>query len=140
MLKIFLNCMLPLLALGCLWFALVCFVGGVRMLQHRLRLLVGGLHAGSVVHRHHREYGTLYIPVFTYTDCRGEEVDIMGDKLYATEQAALQARRPLVYAMERPDAPMARSSVSYIARPIFLLLASGFLCAATHYLLVIMPD
>ena len=140
MLKIFLNCMVPLVALACLWFALVLLVGGLRMLQHRFSCLVRGLHAGSVVRRHCGRAGMRFFPVFTYTDSKGEEIDILGSESFATELGALRARRPLVYATERPDAPMARSAVSYIARPLFMLLGSGFLFAATHYLLVIMPD
>lgn len=140
MLKIFLNCTVPVLALACLWFGLVFLVGGLRMLQHRLRCLIRGLHAGSAVRRHCGQSGMCYIPVFSYTDSKGEEMDIMGEMGYATEQEALKARRPLVYDAERPDAAMANSAVSYIARPLFFLLASGFLIAATHYLLLVMAD
>jgi hypothetical protein len=140
MLKIFLSGVLPLLALACLWFALMFLIGGLRMLRNRWRSLRNGLHAGGVVQRHHRQSGTSYIPVFTYTDSKGDEVDIMGAESFASEEEALQAKRPLVYAAERPDAPMACNAVSYICRPIFLLLVSGALFAATHYLLLIMPD
>lgn len=140
MLKIFMSGVLPLLALACLWFALMFLAGGLRMLLTRWRNLRYGLHAGGVVQRHHAQNGTSYIPVFPYTNSQGEEVDIMGSEAFPTEQEALQATRPLVYADERPDAAMARNAVCYICRPIFLLLVSGVLFAATHYLLLIMPD
>lgn len=136
MMKIFLSCMLPLLALACMWFALVFLVGGLRMLRLRIRTLVSGLHAGSALRRSLVDY----VPVFTYTDSRGDEVDIMGDECYPSEQAALQAKRPLVYAAERPDAPMARNAWCYIARPVMMLLAAVLLCAVSHYLLLIMAD
>ena len=140
MMKIFLSGVLPLLALACLWFALMFLIGGLRMLRNRWRSLRNGLHAGGVVQRHHTQSGTSYIPVFTYTDSKGDEVDIMGDECYPSEQAALQAKRPLVYAAERPDAPMARNAWCYIARPVMMLLAAVLLCAVSHYLLLIMAD
>ena len=140
MMKIFLSGVLPLLALACLWFALMFLVGGLRMLFNRWKNLCSGLHASGVVRRHHTQMGTSYIPVFTYTDSKGEEVDIMGSEAFTSEHEALQASRPLVYATERPDTAMARNAVSYICRPVFLLLVSGALFAATHYLLLIMPD
>ncbi len=133
--KVFMSGVLPLAALCCLWFAVLFFCRGGRMLLSRGRAMVEGLHACSAVYRH-----GVYIPLFNYTSAKGDEVDILGDTEYPTEQEAMQARRPLVYESERPDAAVARNSVSYILRPVMLLLCSLLLLVVCHYLLVLMPD
>lgn len=80
------------------------------------------------------------MPVFTYTTSEGEEVDIPGNHEYTTGEEALQARRPLVYEHERPDAAMASNAMAYIMRPILLFLTAAVLAAASCYLLQVMPD
>ena len=103
MYKLFLSGVMPLAALVCLWFAVVCLYRGLSMLVRRIRLHLTGLHASSALRRGEGRY----VSIFTYVGSRGEELDIMGREEYATEQAALQARRPLVFDAERPDSGMA---------------------------------
>lgn len=135
MFKIFWSGVLPLAALYCLWLAVLCLYRGGRMLVQRGRAICTGLHASGVVLRH-----GAYVPVFSYICASGKEVDILGNQEYATESAALRARRPLVYERERPDAGVARSAGAYMARPLALLLVSALLAVASHYLLSLMPD
>lgn len=138
--KVFWGSVLPLAALACVWFAVLFFYRGLRMLVSRARLLRGGLHASSVLPRHHAEGITRYVPVFSYTTQSGEEVDIVGAEEYPSETAAMQAHRPLVYAAERADAAMAANKWSYLTRPVLMLAFSVVLVEAAHYLLLYMPD
>ena len=136
MYKVFLSGVMPLAALACLWFAVVFLYRGLSMLVRRIRLHLTGLHASSVLRRGENRF----VPVFTYTGSRGEELDIMGDEEYATEQEALQARRPLVFESERPDSGMARNVFTYFGRPVVLLVLVAVLAGAAHYLLLYTPD
>lgn len=138
--KVFWTSVLPLAALACVWFAVLFFYRGLRLLLLRVRFMRGGLHASGVLPRPHAESGTCYVPVFSYTTHSGDEVDILGCEEYPTEEAAMQARRPLVYAGERPDAAMAVNAASYLARPVLMIAASVVLVEAAHYLLLYMPD
>ena len=132
MYKMFFNAVLPLVALVCLGAAVSYFYRGLRLLLQRAYAMFTGLHAASVLPR-----GGGYVPVFSYICAQGQEVDILGEVEYDTKEAALNARRPLVYEMERPDAPMARNAFCYMARPVLMLAVSAVLAAASHYLLVL---
>ena len=136
MYKLFLSGVMPLAALVCLWFAVVCLYRGLSMLVRRIRLHLTGLHASSALRRGEGRY----VPIFTYVGSRGEELDIMGREEYATEQEALQASRPLVFDAERPDAGMARNAFTYFARPVVLLVLVAVLAEAAHLLLLYTPD
>lgn len=138
--KVFWGSVLPLAALACVWFAVLFLYRGLRLLLSRVKSLRGGLHASSVLPRHHAEGSTGYVPVFSYTTHSGEEVDIVGAEEYPTETEAMQAHRPLVYAGERADAAMAANKWSYLARPVLMLAFSIVLVVAAHYLLLYMPD
>lgn len=127
---------MPLAALVCLWFAVVFLYRGLSMLVRRIRLHLTGLHASSALRRGEGRY----VPIFTYVGSCGEELDIMGREEYATEQAALQARRPLVFDAERPDAGMARNAFTYFACPVVLLVLVAVLAEAAHLLLLYTPD
>ena len=127
---------MPLAALVCLWFAMVFLYRGLSMLVRRILLHLNGLHASSALRRGENRF----VPIFTYIGSRGEELDIMGDEEYATEQDALQARRPLVYDAERPDSGMARNAFTYFARPVALLVLVAVLAEVAHLLLLYTPD
>lgn len=135
MFKTFFTMLLPVAALACLCVAVALFYRGLRQLLRRAYEMCAGLHAASALKR-----GSGYVPVFSYTCSRGQEVDILGGVEYATEEAALSARRPLVYEAERPDAPMARNAFCYIAGPVWLIVVSAVLTAVSHYLLVLIPE
>lgn len=135
MYKVFLTGVMPIASLACFCGALLCMYRGGSQLVRRICLLCGGLHASGAVKR-----GAGYVPVFRYISKDGDEVDILGCCKYATEQEALQARRPLVFASERVDSAVARNAACYIARPLVLLLSAGVLAVLSHYLLVFMPD
>ena len=134
--KVFLSGVMPMAALACLWFAVVFLYRGLSMLVRRIRLHLTGLHASSVLRRGENRF----VPVFTYTGSMGEELDIMGCEEYASEQEALQARRPLVFESERPDAAMARNAFTYFGRPVVQLVLVAVLAGAAHYLLLYTPD
>lgn len=138
--KVFWSSVLPVVALACVWFAVLFACRGLRMLILRIRILRGGLHAGSALPRTHAGGGIRYVPVFFYTTRSGEEVDILGSEEFLTAADAMQARRALVYEAERPDAAMARNVVTFIARPLLLLVFSVAAVVASHYLLLYMPD
>lgn len=140
MYKIFLGGVMPLAALACLWFSVLYLFRGVRGLLRRGRACLQGLHASSALPRHDAQGNLHYLPLFVYTSSRGEEVDILGREFFATADEALRARRPLVYADERPDAAVARSAASFLAVPLVHLLLAVLLAGATHVLLLYMPD
>ena len=121
---------LPLLLVYvCFAMGLGLFLRCVRMARKRFRMRHEGLHATSVLMRHKMNGEAYYLPVFSYSGAHGEVLDIMGEDTYATEEEALQARRPPVYSDERPDAGMERSVWSVLARPLFMLLCSCvFIC------------
>lgn len=140
MFKMFFSAVLPLASLACLWFAVLFVYRGVRGLLLRGSAMLSGLHASSALCRHGENGSTRYVPVFTYTTSQGDEVDILGTDDFGTEAEAMQARRPLVYANERPDAAVARNAVFFIVVPCFYLLASVVLACVSHWLLGCMPD
>ena len=136
MYEVFLSGVMPPAAVVCLWVAVVFLYRGLSMMVRRIRLHLTGLHASSVLCRGENRF----VPVFTYTGNRGEELDIMGREEYATEQEALQSCRPLVFESERPDAAMARNAFTYFARPVVLLMLALVLAGAAHLLLLYTPD
>lgn len=140
MYNVFFSAVMPLVSLGCFGLALFCVFRGLSQLVWRCRNLAVELHASSTVCRHTASGSCRYVPVFSYVDTRGDEVDIMGAEEYATQEEALQARRPLVYESERPDAPMALNPLTYVCRPLLFLLAAAGLLVACHFLLQYMPD
>lgn len=135
MYRVFFSAVLPLVALACLLVAVVWFCRGLGLLVRRCRWLYTGLHASDVLQR-----AGGYVPVFSYTCCEGREVDILGETEFPTREAALQARRALVFAAERPDAHVGRNVTCYIGYPLVLLTGAVVLMAICHYLLVLMPD
>lgn len=102
-------------------------------------MLAQGLHASSVVPRLHQDGKPGFVPVFTYTGRHGEEFDIMGLQEYDSEESAWQARRPLVYTPERPDAGVARNAACFLLYPIGLLILASLFLYLSHYLLTIIP-
>lgn len=140
MYKVFLSGVLPLAALACLWFSLMFLFRGARGLLRRGRAYLQGLHASSALPRQDSQGNWRYVPLFVYTTSRGEEVDILGKRHFATADEALQARRPLVYANERPDAAVARSAALFLAVPLGYLLLAVLLAGAAHVLMLLMPD
>ena len=140
MFKMFFSAVLPLASLACLWFAVLFVYRGLRGLLLRGGALVSGLHASSTLCRHGENGSTRYVPVFTYTTAHGDEVDILGAVDFRTEAEAMQARRPLVYSHERPDAAVARNAVAFMAVPFVYLLAAVVLACVSHWLLGCMPE
>ena len=139
MYKVFLSCVLPLAALACLWFSVIFLFRGVRGLLRRGRAWLQGLHASSALPRQDPRGNWRYVPLFVYTTFRGEEVDILGKECFTTAEEALRARRPLVYANERPDAAVARSAACFLAVPVGYLFLAVLLAGAAHVLLLFMP-
>lgn len=140
MMKVFLSAALPLLALACVWWSVVCLYRGARMLFRRIGQWWCGLHAETALHRHGVSGEDLFVPVFSYHDAHGDEVNILGSKACTTEAQALQQTRPLVYADERPDAAVALNAFTFLIRPILILLWAVVLLALAHYILLYMPD
>lgn len=140
MLKIFLSGVLPLLALAGVWWSVICLYRGARMLLRRLGQWWCGLHAETTLRRHGAAGEVLYVPVFSYHDAQGNELNILGKRAFATEAEALQQRRPLVYAAERPDAAVAHNALTFLAKPLLILLWAVVLLALAHYILLYMPD
>lgn len=102
--------------------ALISALRGMRMLSKRYRMKHEGLHASCVV-CHKRMDGTAsYFPIFSYTGANGQLFDIMGEEPYESEEEALKAHRPPVYADERPDAAQELSSGLMFVRPVLLML------------------
>ncbi len=117
---------LPLLSTYvCFGMALGLFLRCIRMVKKRYTMRHEGLHASSAVLRHKMNGEAYYLPVFSYTGAHGEVLDIMGEEAYSSEEEALTAHRPPVYADERPDAAVERSSLFLFIRPLFMLLASA---------------
>ena len=106
----------------CFGLFLISLLRGLRMLSKRYQMQHAGLHASCVVCHHTMEGKPLYYPVFSYTGSNGQLFDIMGETPYATEEEALQAHRPPVYADERPDAAQELSSGLLYVRPLLLML------------------
>lgn len=106
----------------CFGLALISALRGVRMLSKRYRMRHEGLHASCVVRHHSMDGKSHYFPVFSYTGANGQLFDIMGETPYDTEEEALQAHRPPVYADERPDAAQELSSAFMYVRPMLLML------------------
>lgn len=113
-----------LLTYVCFGMGLGLFLRCVRMIRKRYYMRHEGLHASSAVLRHKMNGEAYYLPVFSYSGAHGEVLDIMGEESYATEAEALQAHRPPVYADERPDAGVERSSLFLFVRPLVMLLCS----------------
>lgn len=140
MFKLFFSTMLPLVALACVWFAVLYLYRGVRCLVLRVRLLRAGLHACGVIVSRNLHGDERFVPVFSYTTQRGDEVDILGDVEFSSREEAMKARRPLVYADERPDSSVGRSAVCYVGEPSLFILLAVVLIVLAHYILLHMPD
>lgn len=132
MFKLFFAFTLPLVALACLWYSVVFFFRGVRGGIRRGRAVLQGLHACGSLQRYNDKGEIRFVPVFSYTTARGDEVDILGKVDFATEAEALCARRPLVYEDERPDAAMARSAADFVATPLIHMAAAVILAALSQ--------
>lgn len=102
--------------------ALICILRGIRMLSKRYRMKHEGLHASCVVCHQKMNGQSVYFPVFSYTGANGQLFDIMGEDPFDSEEEALKAHRPPVYADERPDAAQELSSGLMYARPVMLML------------------
>jgi len=140
MFNLFFSTMLPLAALLCVWFAVLYLIRGARSLVLRIRMLREGLHACSVMVSYNGDGEARFVPVFSYTTSRGDEVDILGDSEFASREEAMLARRPLVYADERPDSAMAKSAFFFVGEPALFILLAVVLTVLAHYLLLYMPD
>ena len=119
--------------------SLICILRGIRMLTKRYRMRHEGLHASSALLRHKMNGEAYYLPVFSYFGRNGEVFDIMGEERYATEAEALKARRPPVFADERPDAGIEVCSALMLVRPALLMLLGGCLLAAMVYSMSLLP-
>ncbi len=121
--------LLPLLCTYvCFGMSLVCVLRGMRMFTKRYQMQHEGLHASSAVKRHDVNGAEVYYPVFAYTGADGQLFDIMGEEAFSSEQEALLAHRPPVYADERPDAAQERSCLVLFMRPLgMLILGLAFL-------------
>ncbi len=113
---------------------------GIIMLIVRARMLKDGLHASSAVCRHLPNGEACYLPVYSYTGENGELFDIMEETPFSSEEEALQARRPLVYTQERPDAAVSRGPLFLFLRPMVFLLLSGVFAWGTCYAISFIPD
>lgn len=140
MFNLFFSTMLPLAALFCVWFAVLYLIRGARSLVLRVRMLREGLHACSVIVSHNGQGEERFVPVFSYMTERGDEVDILGNSEFASREEAMMARRPLVYADERPDSAVAKSAFFFVGKPALFILLAVVLTVLAHYLLLYMPD
>lgn len=118
---------------------LISVLRGLRMFTKRYQMQHAGLHASCVVCHHTMEGKALYYPVFSYTGANGKLFDIMGETPYATEEEALQAHRPPVYADERPDAAQELGSSLMYVRPILLLLLGGAFLGGMVFAMSLLP-
>lgn len=124
----------------CFGLSIVCFVKGLTQLVARYRLLKSGLHASSTLCRHQIAGEDTYLPVYSYTGENGEQFDLLDETAYKTEQEALGAHRPLVYADERPDAAVSRGPLFLFIRPVCTLILSGVFAWGMYYAICSLPD
>ncbi len=123
----------------CFGLALVSALRGLRMLGKRYQMKHAGLHASSAVCHRTMEGKCLYYPVFSYTGANGQLYDIMGETPYASEEEALQAHRPPVYADERPDAAQELSSGLLYVRPVLLMLLGCVFLGGMVFAMSLLP-
>lgn len=124
----------------CFGLSMICALRGLRMFTKRYRMQHEGLHASSVMCHRTMEGKCMYYPVFAYTGANGQLFDIMGEKAFDTEEEALQAHRPPVYADERPDAAQEVSIFFLYVRPALLLMLGVLFLGGMVLAMSLLPE